>query len=262
MAEEEEEAEDILADIRSLLQKEREEKENIYEITYPPEGSTKTITEGTTELNFLTGEVFLADGTEEFLTDTLQRRGLDYVRNLLIETSEKLDISLDDKSKYTIPAGGLLSLGTKKFQRLSLKATENTKIKVVASSTNIPPVFSFLPKYDKKVITLMDNKTIAASSSENSDSLELADITRFALTVRCTYDSGASTGITVYIYTYDDYNWDTDELTSFEPSFTLGTTKQKTAFIDIDAKKIRVKVTNKDTGKSVTGVYIRAIVTK
>ena len=66
MAEEvEEEVEDILKGIRDLLQKEREEKDNVFEITYPPEGGTKTITAGNTELNLYTGEVFLADGTEE-----------------------------------------------------------------------------------------------------------------------------------------------------------------------------------------------------
>ena len=135
MAEEEEDAEDILKGIRDLLQKERKEKDApVFYMTYPVDGSKKTITEGTTEINFYDGEVHLANGSDEFLTDTLQARGLDFVRSLFIETNKEIKLGLDDKSKYPVPADGLFAIGHQTFQRASLTATEDTKITLWAST--------------------------------------------------------------------------------------------------------------------------------
>ena len=145
-----EEAEDILADIRSLLQKERKEKvASVFYFTYPVDGTKKTITEGTTEINFFDGEVHLAAGSDEVLTDTLQRRGLDFVRSLFIETDKEIKVNLDDKSKYPVPADGLFALGHQTFQRASLTATEDTKITLWAS-TNPEALLAWI-KYRLKI---------------------------------------------------------------------------------------------------------------
>ena len=131
MAEEvEEEAEDILKGIRDLIKGDPA----IY-MTYPPEGGTKTIVEGSTELNIYTGEVFLADGTEEHLSDSLQRYTVNYARSLVIETNKEIKIQLDDGGKLTIGAGKIILWNnTKPFQRIMITATESTNIKVVVSN--------------------------------------------------------------------------------------------------------------------------------
>lgn len=115
----------------------------------------------------------------------------------------------------------------------------------------------------KKVVRrLLSNVIIAASGSKLTSSLDLADAKLLAITIRCKYHGSASTGITVYVYTTpDDKNWDTDELTSFEPSFSAGATKQKTVYIDPDAQEMQFKVTNKDTGEVVSNVELWAVTT-
>jgi len=93
--------------------------------------------------------------------------------------------------------------------------------------------------------------------------LNLAGVKTLALSVRCTYADGSSTGITVNLYTsIDNSVWDTDVLTSFEPSFTTNTTVQKTVFIDPDAKYLKARVTNKDDTYAVTNISINATSTK
>lgn len=136
MAEEvEEEAEDILADIRSLLQKERKEKDEVYEILYPAQGGTKTITEGTTEINLFTGEVFLANDTEEKVSQSLRSCGVEYARSLFIETTTQIVLQLDDGGKHTVEKlETILWNHLKPFQRISITAAESTNIKVVAST--------------------------------------------------------------------------------------------------------------------------------
>ena len=135
MAEEvEEEAEDILADIRELLQKERKEKDEVYEILYPAQGGTKTITEGTTEINLYTGEVFLED-SEEKTSQSLRSYGVEYARSLFIDTTKAIVLQLDDGGKHTVEKlETILWNHLKPFQRISITATESTNIKVVAST--------------------------------------------------------------------------------------------------------------------------------
>ena len=136
MAEEEveEDAEYLLKGIRDLLQKEREEKDKVFEITYPAEGGTKTITEGTTEINLYTGEVFL-ENSEEKTSQSLRSCGVNYARSLFIETTKAIVLQLDDGGKHTVEKlETILWNHLKPFQRLSITATESTNIKVVAST--------------------------------------------------------------------------------------------------------------------------------
>jgi len=115
----------------------------------------------------------------------------------------------------------------------------------------------------KTIWEMLNVLTIAASASELSSNLDLIEAVHLALTVECTYHSSATAGITVYVYTSTDQkNWDTDELTSFSPSFTAGASVRKTVFIDPDADTIRCKVTNGDGTYTVSNVRIRATVTK
>lgn len=127
---EEEEVEDILADIRSLLQKEREEKENEFYFTYPAQGGTKTITE-TLEINAYTGDAY-ADGTEEHLSDSLRVHNLKYARSLFITSNQEFKYQLDDGGKKTIttPASGRrkLLLTHQRFQRVLIEVSVATTI--------------------------------------------------------------------------------------------------------------------------------------
>ena len=117
----------------------------------------------------------------------------------------------------------------------------------------------------KKVKTkwhLLQGRTIGASGSILSSPVDLADVERLALTVSCKYNDSAASGITCYLYTTpNDKDWDTDELTSFEPSFAAGSAYQKTAYIDPDAQELRCKITNKDGTYSVSEVDVTATLT-
>ena len=130
MAEEEEEVEISLADVLSALRK--PEEDTVY-FTYPANGGTKTITE-TLEINVYTGEVF-ADGTEEYLSHSLQRHNLKYARSFVIQPSNAVKIQLDDSGQFTIRTSKLfLWNNTEPFQRLTVTATASTTIQVLISN--------------------------------------------------------------------------------------------------------------------------------
>ena len=142
MAEEPEDVEDILKGIRDLLLKEKEERDKVFEITYPPEGGTKTITAGTTEINLYTGEVFLED-SEEKVSQSLRSYGVEYAHSLFISTNKAIVIQLDDRGKYTISANRrFLRNYIPPFQRITITATEDTTIKMIVSTDPRTMIFS------------------------------------------------------------------------------------------------------------------------
>ena len=143
MAEEvEEEVEDILKEIRDLLLKERKEKEVFTYFTYPANGGTKEITE-TLEINVYTGEVF-ADGTEEYLSGSLQRHGLEYARSLFIRTDKAIKIQLDDGGQITISASKVLLWGNIEFQRVMLTIPSASSPADIAVLVSNKPDTAFL----------------------------------------------------------------------------------------------------------------------
>jgi len=129
---EEEEAEDILASIRDLLLKERKEKEDVYDITYPPEGGEKTITE-TLEINVYTGDAY-ADGTEEHLSKSLRSVGVQYAQSVVIDADKPIVVQLDDGGKRTVDADKIYAKSHTKFQRVLIDVSGSTKIKFWAST--------------------------------------------------------------------------------------------------------------------------------
>ena len=133
MAEEEEEVEDILASIRDSLLKEKEERDKVVEIIYPPEGGEKTITE-TLEINVYTGDAY-ADGTEEHLSNSLKSVGIQYAQSVVIDADKPIVVQLDDGGKRTVDADKIYAKSHTKFQRVLIEVSGSTKIKFWASTS-------------------------------------------------------------------------------------------------------------------------------
>ena len=147
---EEEAAEDILKEIRDALK-----ESPTFEITYPAQGGTKTITAGNTEINLYTGEVFLED-SEEKVSQSLRSYGVEYARSLFIETTKAIVLQLDDGGKHTVEKlETILWNHLKPFQRISITATESTNIKVVAS-TNPNMVLQLFHRYSEGSCILVE----------------------------------------------------------------------------------------------------------
>jgi len=149
----EEEAEDILKDIRSLLQKEREERGNAFEIIYPPEGGEKTITE-TLEINVYTGDAY-ADGVEGHLSNSLRSVGMQYAQSVVIDADNPIVVQLDDGGKRTVDADKIYAKSHTKFQRVLIEVSKSTKIKFWAS-TNPDASLEFTKA--RSVLILKDSK--------------------------------------------------------------------------------------------------------
>ena len=117
----------------------------------------------------------------------------------------------------------------------------------------------------KTVTDLLTSQTVNASAEStlgNSAQLDLDGVESLAITADVTYNSSATQGVTVKVFTsYDGTNYDDDTFDSFDPSFSAGSSVQKTVAVDPSARYLKVTVQNKDTGQSVT-VTVKAVTQK
>lgn len=103
-------------------------------ITLPAEGGTQEITVGDTIINFYTGEVFFANGTEGHLSRSLISIGKDYIRSIVLYADKEFIIQLDDCGRHTVKTSEFYTATRQKFQIATITVTETTKIRIVAST--------------------------------------------------------------------------------------------------------------------------------
>lgn len=114
--------------IKEIAEEEKAIKENYSEITYPASGGEKTIPIGETVLDLWTGDVYLGDGTEDHLSDSLMAVGQLYARSIHIDCNKKFSVQLDGKSKHTIKADDFFSRKGIQCQRIFIDVDEATKL--------------------------------------------------------------------------------------------------------------------------------------
>ena len=120
--------------LRKQIVPSEEETNDIY-ITYPATGKKKTVSVGTLVIDFLTGEVTLADGTTERTSNRLENTEFDEVKSLSIDVNKAATITLDSGGKYPIGANQLFSIERQKFRTAYIEISEATEV-TVWSSTN------------------------------------------------------------------------------------------------------------------------------
>ena len=121
--------------LRKQIVPPEEENSDIY-ITYPATGKKKSVSVGTLVLDFLTGDVTLADGTTERTSNRLENTDFDEVKSLSVDVNKASIITLDSGGKYPIGANQLFSIERQKFRSVYIAISETTEISVWAS-TNI-----------------------------------------------------------------------------------------------------------------------------
>lgn len=119
--------------------KRKNELESLYNtpffFTYPPDGETQRFPVGRNLVDFYTGNVDFADGTEDTLYSSLQSRGYDYINTIYIKTNKKVVISADEnKNLHTVPENKYWYESGLKLQRLYIETTEDTEIYIYAST--------------------------------------------------------------------------------------------------------------------------------
>lgn len=125
----------------------------------------------------------------------------------------------------------------------------------------LPPVIGG-QQFSSQIMTKDSLPATHSTTLEECGSLDFSNTRHSALTVACTYDSTATVGIKVHVFTsYDGINWDTAELLDStgapvfgDMPFTAGETVRKTMDVTSSATHWKVTVENLDTAVAVSEV--------
>jgi hypothetical protein len=117
----------------TTIELKREEGDPEY-ITVPAEGGVLEITKGDLVINFYTGEVFLPDGTEIQISQSLHSLDKDYLRSITVHANTEYIIRLDDGGKRTVKTTEEFKATHQKFQEAIITVTAATEIRIWAST--------------------------------------------------------------------------------------------------------------------------------
>ena len=106
----------------------------IHYFSYPEDGSTTSLTAGTTTINYLTGEITLPTGNPDNLTDNLQNHSLKHIHSFLILTNQTVYIRLDNNDAFPVSPGTLIPFNNQQFSLLRIRTTTVTDIFIIAST--------------------------------------------------------------------------------------------------------------------------------
>ncbi len=113
----------------------------------------------------------------------------------------------------------------------------------------------------KTVTKILDNKTAAASASTDiadCTAIDTTDVIALAIGVQLTFNAAATLGAVLKIYAAaDGVNYDAYVYDQFPIAYTSGAQAQ-TFVVNPAAKLLKAKITNLDTGQSITAIYIYA----
>ena len=153
-------------------------REDYSEIVYPPSGGTVRIPVGTTILDLWTGDVYLGDGTEGKLSDSLMSVGQLYARSIYIDTNKAFTVQLDGKTPHSISDSGFFSRKGIQCRKVSVEVTESALLKFIASTNpdasfsetaNVIAVGVATPLYTKQIRWHISwSTTVAPYSSKSS----------------------------------------------------------------------------------------------
>ena len=169
---------EALDKIKEVTEEEKAIREDYSEIVYPPSGGTVRIPVGTTVLDLWTGDVYLGDGTEGKLSDSLMSVGQLYARSIYIDTNKAFTVQLDGKTPHSISDSGFFSRKGVQCRKVSVEVTESALLKFIASTNpdasfsetaNVIAVGVATPLYTKQVRWHLSwSTTIGPYSSKSS----------------------------------------------------------------------------------------------
>lgn len=108
----------------------------IVSFTYPSDGTTHTITKGTTVFNFRTGTVEAANDVVARMGHSLDSDQRDFLRSVFINTNKDVIVQLDSQDKIPVSSTQSFNQTFQEFTVVKITATVDTKVRLVASTSN------------------------------------------------------------------------------------------------------------------------------
>ena len=105
-----------------------------FEVTYPSDGSFKTLQIGTTVIDFYTGVVTQPDSTTEHLSTPLKQYGYETIGAIFLEVSKAIKFHYDEHGLEQTSSEALVFHNRLNFRKLYITTTEATRISITTTT--------------------------------------------------------------------------------------------------------------------------------
>ena len=106
-------------------------------VSIPQEGGVVALGVGETSFDFLTGSFLHTNGQAIAMRSSLMMHGIEAMRSLIISTNKTIVVDLKGGNNFQLEAGERITLNNLDFQYVSIKTTEATNVKLLASSAAV-----------------------------------------------------------------------------------------------------------------------------
>lgn len=135
-------------------------------LSYPFDGTRASIEAGTTIFNFNSGTVKSPAGVISHMSTSLSKKGLEFMRSLVVNTDMAVVVQVGNGDKVPIRAGAWLLEEEVVFDKVFITATATTNIFVSASTAKKAPVRVSGGVSDSAVSTIADGrKTVTVAGT-------------------------------------------------------------------------------------------------
>ena len=189
---------EILTELKNNVVADVRERLEVSEITFPSGAATIAIPVGTTELDLWTGAVFFGDGSEDMLSDSLDRLKKDFIRSINLTVSKAYTVEVDGKADHAMAADDTLVEAGISCRTISITVIEVANLKFWGSTNPNATLegSQSLVVAPADEIQVFTNKVIRDTKAHNS---VIADYSRYTM-VTFYVANGMNQDVTAQVY--------------------------------------------------------------
>ena len=123
-----------LGGLVDVLNRQAAERENVWQLSYPKDGTRATLGVGTTDLDFEAGTITDYAGTVTQMSSSLRKQGKDWMQSCAMKANQDIIIRFDQHDKIPISAYEWYRVNHQEFKRVRITTTVSTEFLVTVST--------------------------------------------------------------------------------------------------------------------------------
>ena len=219
---------EILLSILSMIEdrhdKVEELKDDIWQLSYPNDGTRASLGTGTTTIDFEAGTIVDSTGAVTRTSSSLRKHGKEFMQSVALTADHDVEIKFDQHDKIPVRAHAWYHGNQQEFTQLRIKTTEATDVFVTVSTA--PALIDMQDSYiHKSNDEIEDWVAVAQNTLVKSSEYDLSDAYMAVMHIQAALDTNAvaHTGTRFIVQTSATDEGDEDWMDATEFVALIGT---------------------------------------
>lgn len=152
-----------LGGLVDVLNRQAAERENVWQLSYPKDGTRATLGVGTTDLDFEAGTITDYAGTVTQMSSSLRKQGKDWMQSAALNPDQDVIIQFDQHDKIPVRSNSWYLANYQEFKRLRITTTVSTAF--FATVSTAPAIVDMQETVERGLTPFAyESKTVDATS--------------------------------------------------------------------------------------------------